>query len=214
MFISDLCGTEDEPLVRRQLLTEEERTALLGIPPIPTPWPGCSPRPAPTGVSWPSAAAMPTTLATPSSSPCCAIPGGPSPSSINRPTPFVTWMAAHFDIPAAAFEEYGLRPQTMTDHARQLAAALGLRAPTMADAPAMIEAAAEAARGTDSGRPIAAAVVAALRAGRIILPGSTVIERAAIAGRARARKRVAATLVAGPSAEHLAKLDRLLVIGL
>jgi len=39
----------------------------------------------------------------------------------------------------------------MTDHARQLAATLVLRTPTMAGVPPMIEAAAEAARGTDRG---------------------------------------------------------------
>jgi hypothetical protein len=55
-------------------------------------------------------------------------------------------------------------------------------------------------------------VIAALRAGRIILPGSAVIERIAIAGRARARKRAAAALLAELSAEHLAKLDGLLAL--
>ena len=124
----------------------------------------------------------------------------------------VAWMARHLDIPAAAFAEYARRPQTMTDHARQLAATLGLRAPTMADVSPMIEAAAEAARDTDSGRPIAAAVIAALRAGHIILPGAAVIERIAIAGRARARKGAAAALVAGLSIEHLARQNGLLVI--
>jgi hypothetical protein len=64
----------------------------------------------------------------------------------------VTWMASQLDIPAATFSEYARRPQTMTDHARQLAATLGLRTPTMADLPLMIEAAADAARGTDHGR--------------------------------------------------------------
>ena len=72
----------------------------------------------------------------------------------------------------------------------------------------MIEAAADAARGTDHGQPI----VAALRAARIILPGAVVIERIAIAGRARARKRAADALVAGLSSEHLTKLDGLLVV--
>ena len=100
----------------------------------------------------------------------------------------------------------------MTDHARQLAATLGLRTPTMADVPPMIEAAAEAARGTDSGRSIVAAVIAASRSARIILPGAAVIERIAIAGRARARKRAAVALVAGLPAEHIARLDGLLVI--
>ena len=49
------------------------------------------------------------------------------------PDAFVFWMAGQLDIPAAAFAEYARRPQTTTDHARQLAATLGLRPPTMAD---------------------------------------------------------------------------------
>lgn len=47
------------------------------------------------------------------------------------PDALVTWMAGQLDIPAAAFAEYARRSQTMTDHARQLAAALGLRPPTL-----------------------------------------------------------------------------------
>ncbi len=121
-------------------------------------------------------------------------------------------MAGQLDIPAAAFAQYARRPQTMTDHARQLATTLGLRTPTMAGVPPMIEAAAQAARGTDRGQPIAAAVAAALRAARIILPGGAVIERVAIAGRARARKRAADALLARLSAAQLAKLDGLLAV--
>ena len=110
-----------------------------------------------------------------------------------------------------AFAEYARRPQTMTDHARRLAATLGLRPPTTADLPLMIEAAAQAAWGTDRGQPIAAAVVAALRAAGVILPAAAVIERAAIAGRARARKRAADALLAGLTDAQLAKLEALLV---
>ena len=39
----------------------------------------------------------------------------------------VSWLAAHLEVPVAAFAEYARRPQTMTDHARLLAATLGLR---------------------------------------------------------------------------------------
>jgi hypothetical protein len=45
-----------------------------------------------------------------------------------------------------------------------------------------------------------------------ILPAPAVVERAAIAGRARARKRTADVLLAGVSGEQLAKLDRLLAV--
>jgi hypothetical protein len=100
----------------------------------------------------------------------------------------------------------------MTDHARLLATTLGLRSPANADLPMMIEAAAQAAWSTDRGQLIAAAVVSALRAAAVILPASSVIERTAIAGRARARRRAADALLAAVSDEQVAKLDRLLVL--
>ena len=107
---------------------------------------------------------------------------------LGRPVePLVAWMAEQLDIPASAFARYARRTRTVTDHARQLAAALGVRPATAADLPLMVEAAAAAARGTDAGAPIAAGVVAPLRRARIILPAVAVIERTAIAGRARAR---------------------------
>jgi hypothetical protein len=125
--------------------------------------------------------------------------------------PLVQWLARQLDIPAAPFAGYARRPQTLTDHARLLAKTLGLRLPAKADLPMMIEVAAQAAWSTDRGQPIAAAVVSALRAANIILPAGSVIERAAIAGRARARRRATDALLAGVSDEQTAKLDRLLV---
>jgi TnpA family transposase len=124
--------------------------------------------------------------------------------------PLVTWMARQLEIPAEAFTRYTRRPQTVTDHARDLAAALGLRPATRADLPRMVEAAAEAARGTDAGAPIAAAVVAALRDACVILPVAAVVERAAIAGRARARRRAAEAVLAGIPEAQLTELERLL----
>lgn len=124
--------------------------------------------------------------------------------------PLVQWLARQLAIPAAPFAGYARRPQTMTDHAHLLAKMLGLRSPTNADLPMMIEAAAQAAWSTERGQPIAAAVVSALRAAGIILPASSVIERAAIAGRARARRRASDALLTRMSEEQIAKLDRLL----
>jgi len=125
--------------------------------------------------------------------------------------PLVQWMAKQLDIPAAPFANYARRPQTMTDHARLLSAALGLRPSANSDLPTMIETAAKAAWSTDHGQPIAAAVIAALRAAKIILPPSGVIERAAIAGRARARRRATDALLTEVSAQQVVKLEQLLV---
>ena len=199
-------------MARRQLLTDEERQALLGIPPD-----------ADSLARLFTLSRVDRNLVAERRGDAnrlgCAVqlallryPGTALAYLDQPPDALVSWMAGQLEIPAAAFAEYARRPQTMTDHARQLAATLRLRPPTMADLPPMIEAAADAARGTDHGQPIVAAVVAALRAAHIILPGAVVIERIAIAGRARARKRAADALVAGLSSEHLTKLDGLLVV--
>ncbi len=127
------------------------------------------------------------------------------------PEPLVIWLATQLGIPAAAFAAYARRPQTMTDHARRLAMTLGLRAPVAADLVPMIEVAAQAAWASNRGQPIVAAVITALRTAGIILPPAAVIERAAIAGRARARKPATDALLGGMTEEQLAKLDRLLV---
>lgn len=199
-------------MARRQLLTDEERQALLGIPPD-----------ADSLARLFTLSRLDRNLVAERRGDAnrlgCAVQlallrhPGTALAYLDQPIDaLVTWMAGQLEIPATVFAGYARRPQTMTDHARQLAATLGLRIPTMADLPPMIEAAAEAARATDRGQPIAAAVMAALRTARIILPGATVIERIAIAGRARARKRAADALVAGLSADHLTKLDGLLVL--
>jgi TnpA family transposase len=201
-------------LARRQLLTDEERQALLGIPPD-----------ADSLARLFTLSRLDRNLVAERRGDAnrlgCAVQlallrhPGTALAYLDQPADtLVTWMAGQLDVPAAVFAEYARRPQTMTDHARQLATTLGLRTPTMADLPSVIEVAAEAARATDRGQPIAAAVIAALRTAGIILPGAAVIERVAIAGRARARKRAADALVAGLSAEHLTKLDGLLVIDL
>ena len=139
-------------MARRQLLTDEECTALLGIPADPDSL---------ARLFTPSRAdqVLVARRRGDANQLGCAVPGGRSRASctalafLDQPVDaLVAWMARHLDVPAAAFAEYARRPQTMTDHARQLAATLGLRVPTMADVSPMIEAAAEAARGTDNGR--------------------------------------------------------------
>ena len=126
--------------------------------------------------------------------------------------PLVAWLAGQLDIPPAAFDDYARRPQTMTDHARRLAIILGLRGPTAADLPLMIEAAARTAWNTERGQPIAASVVVALRIAGIILPVAAVIERAAIAGRARARQRATDALLHDLTEAQVVKLDGLLTL--
>jgi TnpA family transposase len=124
----------------------------------------------------------------------------------------VTWLAELLEISASAFADYSSREQTMSDHARMLAAAMGLRPAAASDLPFMIEAAAKAAWSTDRGLPAATGIITALRAEKVILPAPAVIERAAMAGRARARKRAAEALLKDVSEAQLEKLEALLVV--
>lgn len=197
-------------MARRQLLTNEERNALLGIP---------------TG---PDAMARRFTLSQADQELVAGRRGDANrlgyatqlallrhqgtvlPNLDQPPEALVAWLGAQLDIPASAFAAYARRPQTMTDHGRQLAARLGLRPPVAADLPLMIEAAAQAAWSTDRGEPIAAAVVAALRNAGVILPAAAVIERTAIAGRARARKRAAGALLHGLTPAQVVAVEGLL----
>lgn len=139
-------------------------------------------------------------------------PGLPLPHIGEPIDAVVGWVAEHLELPVTAFAEYARRSQTMTDHARDTVAALGLRFPREADLPDLIEAAAQAAWISDQGMSIMTGTIAALRSSKIVLPAPAVIERAALAGRARARKRAADALVADLTAEQRDKLDTLLAI--
>jgi len=125
------------------------------------------------------------------------------------PDNLVIFIAEQIDIPMQALSDYGLRSQTMTDHARELALTLGMRPAARSDIPMMIEAAASSAWATDKGVPIARGIVEALRQAKIVLPTLATIERAGIAGRARARKLATQTLVSGLKPAQVERLDKL-----
>ena len=126
------------------------------------------------------------------------------------PTHLVAFMGEQIGVASTAFDGYAARSATASVHAREAAAALGLRPPTNADLPLLIEAGAQAAWSTDRGLPIIAGITEALRASCITLPSPSVIERAAIAGRARAKQRAYDALLAGVPADGLGKLGALL----
>jgi TnpA family transposase len=127
------------------------------------------------------------------------------------PKELVRFIAEQLDISPSRLGNYATREQTMTDHAVEIAAALGFRAPVRSDIALMVEAAAGAAWPTDSGVAIVTAVISDLRHKRILLPSISTIERVCIAGRARARKRSTHALLSGLGAEQLGKLDALFV---
>ncbi len=129
------------------------------------------------------------------------------------PSGLVAFMAAQIEVPPSAFADYGTREQTVNDHARALMDTMGVRPSAEADFLPMIEAAALAAWSTDRGVPIASSIVDALRADRILLPTLGRLERAGIAGRARARMRTYAALLDLTSPTQLGRLDALLEVG-
>lgn len=124
-------------------------------------------------------------------------------------TPLTTFVAGQLRIPAKVFTIHAARGQTRTDHAGEVAAALGLRSPTRADLPMLIEAAASAAWATDKGEVIVAAMIAALREAKILLPAPATIERAGVTGRAKARSRTYAALLAGLGPDQVRAIDAL-----
>jgi TnpA family transposase len=122
-------------MARRQLLTDEERMALLGIPADPD---------ALARLFTPSRTdrALVAERRGDANRLGCAVQlallrhPGTALAYLDQPVDtLVAWMARHLDIPAIAFTEYARRSQTMTDHAHQLAVTLGLRVPTMVDVP-------------------------------------------------------------------------------
>jgi TnpA family transposase len=65
------------------------------------------------------------------------------------PDALLSFLAGQLDLPISALADYACRDQTMTDHARELAEALGQRGALRTDIPFMIEVAAKAAWSTE-----------------------------------------------------------------
>ncbi len=128
------------------------------------------------------------------------------------PAHLVAFMGQQIGIAASEFDGYAIRPATASVHGREAHDALGLRQPTNADLSFLIAAAASAAWSTDRGLPIVVGITEALRSSCITLPAASVIERAGIAGRARARQRAYEAVLADVPSDSLTKLDALLVV--
>lgn len=127
------------------------------------------------------------------------------------PRPLVTFIARQLSLEPSVLSDYASRPQTMTDHARLIAVATNVRPPVRGDVALMIASAEQAAAATDAALPIATAIIEALRNVDILLPMPSTIERAGIAGRARARKNAAGMMVADLSSMQIGRIDALFV---
>ncbi|MCQ9148146.1 MULTISPECIES: Tn3 family transposase [Brucella/Ochrobactrum group] len=128
------------------------------------------------------------------------------------PASMVSFVAEQIDVRPEDLASYGARSQTMSDHARELAQMMGVRAAERSDIPMMIDAGAVAATATDKGMPIAVHIVTTLRQAGIVLPTISTIERAGIAGRARARKHASQALIGGLTSHQFDLLDSLVQI--
>ena len=128
------------------------------------------------------------------------------------PVAMLSMLAEQAACPASAFADYAARPPTLREHRAEAQAYLGLRSFERTDRTLVFAAALEVATSTDRGEPIVAAMVARLRALRIVLPASDTLERIALLARARARKAAYAGLTRELTLEQTAGLDALLTI--
>jgi TnpA family transposase len=123
----------------------------------------------------------------------------------------IQYLAAQLFIDPAVFGAYGQRAQTRNDHADIVARYLGLQPFRRDNIPLALELAAEAAQLTDRGEPIVRALMEGLKGKRFILPAADTLERASLAGRARARKAAAADITGMLGKTELDRIDELLV---
>ncbi len=100
----------------------------------------------------------------------------------------IAFVAHQLGAPPADFSDHAQRDQTRREHVVELQRYLCLRSFGLGDWRACLRLGSEAAWATDRGEPIVRAILAHLRANRVVLPSATVLERIGLAARARARK--------------------------
>lgn len=127
------------------------------------------------------------------------------------PDAVLHYLAAQLMVDVAALADYGRRSQTRGDHAGIAARHLGLRTFQRGDLPLALDLAARAAEQTDRGEPIVRALMEGLKQKQFVLPSADTLERAGLAGRARARKAAAASVVECLDQAELSRIDELIV---
>jgi len=121
-------------------------------------------------------------------------------------------LAKQIGADPALFDEYARQTETRREHLLELQRLLHLRGFGLADWRSSLQVGADAVWATDRGEPIVQAMLAHLRANRVLLPVAAVLERTGLAARARARKKTFETLAAGLSDSERDTLTRLLTI--
>jgi TnpA family transposase len=131
----------------------------------------------------------------------CALrhPGRPLERSEVPPAAMLAFVANQVGADPKLFGDYAHRAETRREHLLELQQYLRLRSFRLADWRACLNVGANAAWATDRGEPIVQAILAHLRAERVLVPAAAVLERIGLAARVRARKRVFQVLAEGLS---------------
>jgi hypothetical protein len=127
------------------------------------------------------------------------------------PRELVAYLADQLGLSEALFAVYGGRAKTRLEHGWDVATHLGVRGFEAGNIAFALDRASQVAWSTNQGLPIAQAVVEGLRERGVILPASARIERIGLAGRAHARKRALDAVAGAVTAEQATALDALLV---
>ena len=136
--------------------------------------------------------------------------GRPLRSGETIPAAVLDTVADQIGIDPVVFELYARRDETRREHLAEIVAQLDLRTMRERDYRLCIRASATGAVATEKGEPIVLAVIDALKAARIVVPGAGLVERLALAGRAMARRQAYRHLIAGLGPATLTSLDELL----
>ena len=139
-------------------------------------------------------------------------PGRPLEPSEVPPAAMLAFVANQVGADPKLFGDYAHRAETRREHLLELQPHLRLRSFRLADWRACLHVGANAAWATDRGEPIVQAMLAHLRADRVLIPVAAVLERIGLAARARARKRVFQALAEGLTDGAREALENLLTI--
>jgi hypothetical protein len=128
------------------------------------------------------------------------------------PAHLLAFIADQLRINPKSFENYAQRDETRREHLAELQAYLGMRSFGREDYRIMARIAFNESIGTDRGDAIVGAMVVHLRHQSILLPSPAVLEKVALAARARARKQAYKALTAGVDQAVREKLDALIKV--
>jgi hypothetical protein len=126
------------------------------------------------------------------------------------PETMIVFVARQLNVSPTTFSDYALRDQTRREHAVELQKLLGLRSFRLVDWRACLQVGTNAAWASDRGEPIVQAMLAHLRAERVLVPAAVVLERIGLAARVRARKQVFLALAKGLTDAAREALENLL----